>query len=78
MSGCSRESLPNIREWLGGPPGYPGAVGRHARCPGVVKWLSRMSGSGQEALPDIREWSGDPHGYPEVAGRPPRLSMCGW
>ena len=44
MSGSDREALPDVREWLGGPPGYPGVVGR----------LSRMSGWGREALLDVR------------------------
>ena len=44
MSGRSREALPVVWEWLGGPPG----------CPEVVGMPSRMSGSGWEALPDIR------------------------
>ena len=37
------EVLPDVREGSGGPPGYPGVVGRS----------SRMSGSGQETIPDV-------------------------
>ena len=44
------ESFPDVREWSGGPPGYPGVVGRPS-------W---MTGSGLEALPVVRDWSGDP------------------
>ena len=45
MSGSGRESLPDVLEWSGGPPG----------CPGVVGKTSRMSGSGREILLDVRE-----------------------
>ena len=47
MSGSGRVTLPDVREWSGGPPGCPGMVGRP----------SRMSGSGREAFPDVWEWS---------------------
>ena len=60
MSGIGREALPDVREWLRGPPGCSGVVGR----------LSLKSGSGREALPNVREWSEGPLGCPEVAGRP--------
>ena len=56
MSGNSQESLPDLWEWSGGPPGSPG----------VVVKPSLISGSGREDLPDvceslsyIRKWSGD-------------------
>ena len=45
MSCSGREALEDVLEWLGGPPGCPGVVGRP----------SRMSGSGREALPDVQE-----------------------
>ena len=45
MSRSDRETLPNDREWLGGPPGCPGVVGRP----------SRMFGSGLESLPGGRD-----------------------
>ena len=45
MSGNGRDDLPDIRAWLGGPPGYPE----------VVERPSRMSGSGGETLPDVPE-----------------------
>ena len=67
MSGSGRESrpggretVPNVREWLGGPQGYSRVVGRP----------SRMSGSGREALPDVREWLGGSPGCPGVVRRP--------
>ena len=44
MSGSGREALPNVREWLGGPPGCPGVFGRPFR----------MSGNGREANLDVR------------------------
>ena len=61
------ESLPNVRELSGGPPGCSGVVGRP----------SRLFGSGRETLlnvrdahPDIREWSEGPPGFPGVVGGP--------
>ena len=45
MSGSGRETLSYVRERSGGPPGYPGVVGR----------TFRMSLNGREALPDVRE-----------------------
>ena len=50
MSGGGRESLPDVREWSGGPP----------VCPGNVGTPSQMSGSGRESFPDVRVWSGGP------------------
>ena len=41
MSGSGWEALPDIREWLGGPP----------ECLGLVGRPSRMSGCVREALP---------------------------
>ena len=52
MSGSGREALPDVREWLGGPPG----------CPGVVCSRSQMSGTGQETLSDVWELLGGPFG----------------
>ena len=54
------ESLPDVQERSGGPPGCPGVGGR----------TSRMSRSGWVALPDVREWSGGPFRCPGVVGRP--------
>ena len=48
MSGSGGEALQDVREWLGGPTGCLGVVGRP----------SQMFVSGQEALTDVREWSG--------------------
>ena len=45
MSGSGREALGDLREWLGGSPGFPGVVGTP----------SEMSKSGWETLPDVRE-----------------------
>ena len=47
MSGSSWESLPEVRQWSGGPPESPAMVGRP----------SQRSGSGREAHPDVRRWS---------------------
>ena len=49
------ESLPNVLEWSGDPPGCPGVVGSLTGCLGVVERQFWMSGSGQEALLDVRE-----------------------
>ena len=61
MSGSARETLPDVPEWLRGPPrcSVP-PIG----CLGVVGRPSRMSGSGLEALPNVQEWSGDCPGCP--------------
>ena len=69
MSGSGREARPDVRDWSGGPPGFPGVVGsgRAAlpdvpewlrcphRCPGVVGRHFEMFGSGREALTDVWE-----------------------
>ena len=52
MSGIGREVLPDVQEWAGGPPKFPG----------VFERPSRMSGNCREALPDVREWSAGPLG----------------
>ena len=71
MSGSGREALPNVREWLGNPPGCPGSLhgclgvvgspsqklGGPLECLGLVRRLSQMSESGLEALPDVQELS---------------------
>ena len=31
LSGSGRLALPDVQEWSGGPPGYPGLVGRPCR-----------------------------------------------
>ena len=62
--GSGRDTLPEIREWSGGPP-----VG-----PGVVERLFRRLGIGWETLPYVREWSGGPPVGPGVVGRTSRRS----
>ena len=54
MSWSSREALPDVQEWLGGP----------AVCTRVVGRPFRMPMSGREALTDVKEWSGVPPGCP--------------
>ena len=56
--GSGRETLPDFREWLRGPPGGPGVIGRP----------SRRFGCGREGLPEVREWSGDLRGVSGVVG----------
>ena len=60
MSVSGWEALSDVREWSGGPHGYPG----------VVRRPCRLSGSGQEALLDVRELSGGPAECPRVGRRP--------
>ena len=69
MSGNSRETLPDVREWWQaltdiqewsvGPPGCPIVVGRISRMSGRP---SRMFSRGRLALPNVRDWSGGPSG----------------
>ena len=63
MSGNGRKAIPNVWEWLGAPPGCPGAVGRPFK-------LSRSGG-----LPNTPGHPTGPVGCPEVLGRPSRLSV---
>ena len=56
MSGCGRETLPDVWEWSVRPPECLHGVGRP----------SRMSGSGREGLQDVQEWSRGPPGCPGV------------
>ena len=44
ISGSCREALPDVRQWSGTPPGYPGVVGRPPKCQGVVGGPPRCSG----------------------------------
>ena len=86
-SGGGWEFLLDVWERLGGPPRYPGVVGRPCRMSGSGGSPSRMSGSCRETLPnvqerwealsDVREWSGGPPGCPGVVGRPRRMSGRG-
>ena len=53
MSGSGRKALPDIREWSGGPPGFPRVVGKTSR---EIGRPFQMFGSGQETFPYVREW----------------------
>ena len=62
MSAIGPETLPDVCDWSGDPPGCPGVVGRPSRMSGRSRETLqmsgrpfRMSGSGQEALSDVRE-----------------------
>ena len=55
MSRSGRETLPDLREWLGGLPGCPGVVGRPSQMSGRPFVLS---GSGWKSILDVWEWSG--------------------
>ena len=74
MSGCGRDTLKDVREWSGGPPGCPEEVGSLSRMPGVFESPSRLSRSGREALSNVWEWSGVPPACPRVVVRPSRMS----
>ena len=81
MSGSGREALPflgealpDVREWLEGPPGGPGVVGR----PSLISVKpSRMSRSGWKTLPVVREQSGGPPKFAGEVGSPTRISGSG-
>ena len=70
MTGSSRNALPDVWEWSGGPPRCPSCwkalpgVRECSKGPPrraeVVGRPSRMSGSGRVADPDVQEWSGGP------------------
>ena len=53
------ESLPNVREWSGGPAECPGVVGKPSRMSrrpfGKSGRPSQMSGSGRVALSDVQK-----------------------
>ena len=76
------ESIPEVRECSGAPPGWSGGP---PGCPEVVWTPYRMSRSGREAhldgweaLPDVRKWSGDPPGCPGVVERTFQMSGSCW
>ena len=77
MSGSGWETLPDVREWSGRPPGCPGVLGRPCRMYGSGGSPSRMTGSGWEALPHVREWSVGPPECWGVVGRPSQMSGSG-
>ena len=77
MPGSGRESLPDVREWAGGPPGCLAVVGRPSKGSEVVGRPSQMPGSGQKAIPNVREWSGVSPGCPGVFVRPSWMSRSG-
>ena len=50
LSRSGWETLTDVREWSGGPPGCQSVIGRP----------TQMSGSGREALPHLWKFSGGP------------------
>ena len=72
MSGSGLEALPEVREWLGGPPASLGGVWRPFTMSGSGRESLPKSGSGleaypkigggREAIPEVRECSGGPPG----------------
>ena len=62
MSVSCRESLMDVRDCSGGPPGCPGVVGRPYQLYGSGERPSRKTGSCRYFLPDVRELSGVPPG----------------
>ena len=77
MHRSGRESIPNVRDRSGGPPGCPRVVGSLPRCPGVFNRHSWMSGSGREVLPDDRNRPEGPPTCPGVVERPSRMYAIG-
>ena len=63
MSGSGREAVPDVQEWLGGPPKCAGVVVRPSWVVGRPSWKFE---SGWDAFPVVREWSGGPPGCPGV------------
>ena len=66
MSRSGRETLPDVREWSGGPPECPRLVGRPSQMSGSGRYACRMFGSCRKAIPNVREW-----------WRPSRMSESG-
>ena len=71
MSGSSRETLLDVRQWSGIPHGCPGGPLGCLGALGRPSWMSgrpsRMSGSSRETFQDVREW----------VKRPSRMSGSG-
>ena len=91
MFGSGRETLSEVREWSGGPPGCPGVVWRPSRmyasgrealthvreCSGGNPGCPGFVEISWEALPEVWEWLGGPSGCPEVVGRQSRMFASG-
>ena len=83
-SGTWRETLPEVQNRSGVPPGVPEPDGRPSRkfgsgrdpfgSPEVVGRHSRRSGSGWKTLPEVRKWLRDTPEGPEVSGDRPGLT----
>ena len=81
ISGRGQETLPDDREWSGGPPDVRELLGDSSGCPGVVGRLSRMSlrggspsrmsGSCRETLLDACEGWGALPDVRQLSGGPP-------
>ena len=74
MSGCGRESLPDVWKWSEDPPGCPRAVDRPSQMPAI----------GRDYLPDVRKLSksdlgilGGTLGCPVLVGWPSQMSGSG-
>ena len=72
-----RESIPEVREGLGGPSEGPGEVGKPTWRPGripeddpVVREAHLKGWEGREANPEVREVLGGPSKGPGEAGKP--------
>ena len=57
MSGSGRDSLPDVLEWPGFPPGCPAIVGRPSQMCGRSR---EMLPNVWSAFPNVWEWSGGP------------------
>ena len=73
-SGTDLETLQEVENWSGDPPGVLELVGRPSRTSGSGLKPSRISVTDRETLPEVRKWSGDTAGGLEVVGRPSRRS----
>ena len=69
-SRSGRETLREVRKWLGDPPGVPEVVGRPSPRSEVVSRPSRRSCSHQKTLWEVRMWLVGPPEGSEVVRRP--------
>ena len=74
MSESGRESLPDVREWLGSAPGFAGVGGGPSR---MFVRSSRIFESGRGPLSEVQERSGDPPDFAGVIGSSFRMSRSG-
>ena len=65
------ETIPEVRNWSGDPPGGPEVVGRPSVGPELVGRSLHSNVSSRKALPEVWIWSGGPPGVQNWSGDPP-------